>query len=434
MSPFCLMDRFRLQNPVPVLDAGGHGREPSLSLLFCHMNQDILLKRSSDLTGSDLAAAPATNLSAEGVRPPTASSLPWSVYTGPGGAIQLQHGPHAGRLLVPALSIFNTSDACYMPVGCTTPACQAAKLCWSTNSKDYALISDDGGQQWRAGAHAGSIAGCGPGSVQCGDEFELAERADGVIVGVSRHPGGPAFVQSSTQGESWGAWTVLKTPQTGGCQTSLLAVPGSAGWRPLLMAAPWSSTWAAMTVSMQSSDGSWRRLQRFGSGSAGYSSMAALPGSSTVLLLWESADPTSNASGAGVLALDRLSLKSDDASASPKPHLVIALADDLVSGSGLFEAHALARALALCRQGWNDLQGFGHGNRMQSPHIAALAAEGIRLSEWYVFKFCSPSRSQTLSGRYAFHLGQQTQLNLNPRAIPNPEQDSSTSSHDTSFL
>ena len=70
---------------------------------------------------------------------------------------------------------------------------------------------------------------------------------------------------------------------------------------------------------------------------------------------------------------------------------------------------------------------------MQSPHIAALAAEGIRLSEWYVFKFCSPSRSQTLSGRYAFHLGQQTQLNLNPRATPNPDKDSSTS-HDTSFL
>jgi len=35
------MDRFRLQNPVPVLDVGGHGREPSLSLLFCRMNQVI---------------------------------------------------------------------------------------------------------------------------------------------------------------------------------------------------------------------------------------------------------------------------------------------------------------------------------------------------------------------------------------------------------
>ena len=49
-------------------------------------------------------------------------------------------------------------------------------------------------------------------------------------------------------------------------------------------------------------------MPSFGSGSAGYSSMAALPGSSTVLLLWESADPTSNASGTGVLALDRLSV------------------------------------------------------------------------------------------------------------------------------
>lgn len=33
----------------------------------------------------------------------------------------------------------------------------------------------------------------------------------------------------------------------------------------------------------------------------------------------------------------------------------------------------------------------------------------------YVFKFCSPSRSQTLTGRFAYHLGQQTELNLNPQ-------------------
>ena len=78
---------------------------------------------------------------------------------------------------------------------------------------------------------------------------------------------------------------------------------------------------------------------------------------------------------------------------------------------------------------------------MQSPQIRDLAAEGIRLTSWcvslfsvrcicrmifargcdglyicrYVFKFCSPSRSQTLTGRFAYHLGQQTELNLNPQ-------------------
>jgi arylsulfatase A-like enzyme len=90
---------------------------------------------------------------------------------------------------------------------------------------------------------------------------------------------------------------------------------------------------------------------------------------------------------------------------------------------------------------------------MQTPHIARLVTEGVRLesfcTSWQrgtkhthlthvpaaaciplgammtpngavprepadTFKFCSPSRSQTLTGRFAYHLGQQTQLNLNP--------------------
>ena len=90
----------------------------------------------------------------------------------------------------------------------------------------------------------------------------------------------------------------------------------------------------------------------------------------------------------------RARLKTDEFVAGSKPHLAIILADDL---------------------GWNDLQGFGSGNRMMSPQIAALAAEGIRFESYYTFKFCSPSRSQTLTGRFAYHLGQQTQLNLNPQ-------------------
>jgi hypothetical protein len=54
------------------------------------------------------------------------------------------------------------------------------------------------------------------------------------------------------------------------------------------------------------------------------------------------------------------------ASSARRPHLVIALADDL---------------------GWNDLEGFGGGNRMQSPQISDLAAEGIRLTSWCVSPF-----------------------------------------------
>ena len=78
---------------------------------------------------------------------------------------------------------------------------------------------------------------------------------------------------------------------------------------------------------------------------------------------------------------------------SSKPNIVLLLADDL---------------------GYNDLSFSGSGNRMISPNLQSLAQSGVRLAHWNVFKFCSPSRSQTLVGRYAYHLGQQTELNLNP--------------------
>lgn len=54
------------------------------------------------------------------------------------------------------------------------------------------------------------------------------------------------------------------------------------------------------------------------------------------------------------------------------------------------------------------------GNRMQSPNLNGLAQQGVVLDRYYTFKFCSPSRSQLLIGRWAYHLGQQTELNLNP--------------------
>ena len=49
--------------------------------------------------------------------------------------------------------------------------------------------------------------------------------------------------------------------------------------------------------------------------------------------------------------------------------------------------------------GWNDL-GYQRGalpgqqNAIDSPHLDALALAGVRLFDYAVFKFCSPSRSQ----------------------------------------
>lgn len=53
-------------------------------------------------------------------------------------------------------------------------------------------------------------------------------------------------------------------------------------------------------------------------------------------------------------------------------------------------------------------------NGVVSPHLQALASDGVVLTDYHVFKFCSPSRTQMLTGRYAYHVGQQSYMNLNP--------------------
>ena len=81
--------------------------------------------------------------------------------------------------------------------------------------------------------------------------------------------------------------------------------------------------------------------------------------------------------------------------ASP-PHVILNVVDDL---------------------GHNDL-GYSStaapGSDILTPNIDALAASGVKLSDYNVFRFCSPSRSTFLTGRLPYHVGQQTGLNLNP--------------------
>lgn len=82
--------------------------------------------------------------------------------------------------------------------------------------------------------------------------------------------------------------------------------------------------------------------------------------------------------------------------AAAPPHVILNVVDDL---------------------GYNDL-GYSStapaGSDVLTPNIDALAASGVKLSDYNVFRFCSPSRSTFLSGRLPYHVGQQTGLNLNP--------------------
>ena len=71
--------------------------------------------------------------------------------------------------------------------------------------------------------------------------------------------------------------------------------------------------------------------------------------------------------------------------AEQKPNIVYIVADDL---------------------GWKDV-GF-HGSDIRTPALDRLAAEGVRLEQFYAQPFCTPTRAALMTGRYPFRYGLQT--------------------------
>ncbi|KAI8798545.1 arylsulfatase B [Biomphalaria glabrata] len=72
------------------------------------------------------------------------------------------------------------------------------------------------------------------------------------------------------------------------------------------------------------------------------------------------------------------------AGAQRKPNIVFVVADDY---------------------GFHDI-GY-HGSEIFTPHLDKLAAQGVKLENYYVQPICSPTRSQLLTGRYQIHTGLQ---------------------------
>ncbi len=66
--------------------------------------------------------------------------------------------------------------------------------------------------------------------------------------------------------------------------------------------------------------------------------------------------------------------------AASRPNIVFLLADDM---------------------GWAQL-GINGGNKKLTPNIDKLAAEGLRLTQFYAHSVCAPTRGAFLTGRYAF--------------------------------
>ena len=62
----------------------------------------------------------------------------------------------------------------------------------------------------------------------------------------------------------------------------------------------------------------------------------------------------------------------------------------------------LVSAFATPQLGYN---GVGYKNTaLDTPHIDALAADGLRLESYYTYKVCAPARGSFLTGRYPYKL------------------------------
>ncbi|TIW00799.1 MAG: arylsulfatase [Mesorhizobium sp.] len=57
-------------------------------------------------------------------------------------------------------------------------------------------------------------------------------------------------------------------------------------------------------------------------------------------------------------------------------------------------------------QGWKDV-GY-HGSDIKTPNIDKLAAEGVRLEQFYAQPMCTPTRAALMTGRYPCRYGMQT--------------------------
>jgi arylsulfatase A-like enzyme len=91
---------------------------------------------------------------------------------------------------------------------------------------------------------------------------------------------------------------------------------------------------------------------------------------------------------AGVIGLPVLTanaFSSTPALADTKPNIVVILTDD---------------------QGWKDV-GY-HGSDIKTPNIDRLAAEGVRMEQFYAQPMCSPTRAALMTGRYPLRFGFQT--------------------------
>src|SRR5262249_28499233 len=87
-----------------------------------------------------------------------------------------------------------------------------------------------------------------------------------------------------------------------------------------------------------------------------------------------------------------------EAADTPKPNIILILADDM---------------------GYGDLACYGHP-KFKTPHLDRMAAEGVRLTHFNTpMPFCAPTRASLMTGRYPGRCG----LTANPTPDGNAQAD-----------
>jgi hypothetical protein len=113
-----------------------------------------------------------------------------------------------------------------------------------------------------------------------------------------------------------------------------------------------------------------------------------------------------------------LMLPVASAAGATPPNLIFILADDL--GHNVRPALVLLAYNCLLTTSPGCLpQDVGWANgRTITPHLDALAKGGLELTQWYVFKYCAPTRGMLNTGRFPFHFGFYNNQDANDYGVP----------------
>ena len=247
-------------NPAPVIDH----HTGTIHLL---MTRNLSTDRESDImdgTSQDVRRVWYTRSTNDGeswtapvALPDTTRAPSWRWYaTGPAAGIQLRHGPHAGRLVVPANHSDSNAEA------------------GPGQYRSHILYSDDAGESWTRGGSLDALT----------NESTIVELTDGQLMLNARSYHGEqrrAVATSRDGGRSWSAVQLDPALIEPTCQASLIRYrwPGDQN-RPgiLLFSNPASTTRDHLTVRASLDDGrTWTRGRLLEEGSSAYSSLTRLP-------------------------------------------------------------------------------------------------------------------------------------------------------------